>query len=253
VSGQAELQLNYGPLVSGFAHLTADHEAAVEHRIDEQTVAVLISPIDMHDACRPLSSPFLKAIRQRCDDVGALLIADESLVPFGTTGHAITTSFIGDIDVDAAIFAHGLFGDADGACVVGGDWLETSDVLVAEHLVQQAFLAASCLSLAGLSPWDSYAAQHHTFAITLAEKLRDFSFVRDLHAVGGCIGIELDWPASELLQAAQSEYALLGRAGEHGVRLELPLHCSADDQELLLVRLMEACQRVQRQASTASS
>ncbi|SMO86102.1 aspartate aminotransferase family protein [Gracilimonas mengyeensis] len=54
--------------------------------VDEQTAAVIMEPIQGEGGIIPAKKEWLKKIRQRCDEVGALLIFDEIQSGFGRTG-----------------------------------------------------------------------------------------------------------------------------------------------------------------------
>ena len=54
--------------------------------ITERTAAVLVEPVQGEAGVIAPENDFLKALRQRCDEVGALLIFDEIQCGFGRTG-----------------------------------------------------------------------------------------------------------------------------------------------------------------------
>lgn len=54
--------------------------------IDEQTAAVIMEPIQGEGGIIPAEKEWLKEIRERCDEAGALLIFDEIQSGFGRTG-----------------------------------------------------------------------------------------------------------------------------------------------------------------------
>lgn len=55
--------------------------------IDETVCAVFVEPMQGEGGVIPADTDFLKALRQRCDEVGALLIFDEVQCGLGRTGH----------------------------------------------------------------------------------------------------------------------------------------------------------------------
>ena len=56
------------------------------HTIDETIAAVIIEPIQGEGGVRIPDNDYLPALRQRCSEVGALLIFDEVITGFGRTG-----------------------------------------------------------------------------------------------------------------------------------------------------------------------
>jgi acetylornithine/succinyldiaminopimelate/putrescine aminotransferase len=72
-----------------------DNPAAVEQFIDGDTAAVIVEPIQGVGGAYDIGKPMLRALRQRCDDTGALLIFDEVQCGMGRTGAAFAANFYG--------------------------------------------------------------------------------------------------------------------------------------------------------------
>lgn len=83
--GNPAYQRPYEPLLPDVEFLPFDDVAALE-RIDETVAAVMVEPIQGEAGVRVPSDEFLPALRQRCCEVGALLIFDEVQTGFGRTG-----------------------------------------------------------------------------------------------------------------------------------------------------------------------
>ena len=76
----------FEPLLADVEHLPFGDAAALA-RIDDRVAAVVIEPIQAEGGVRLPPDGFLAALRQRCTEVGALLVFDEVLTGFGRTGH----------------------------------------------------------------------------------------------------------------------------------------------------------------------
>jgi acetylornithine/succinyldiaminopimelate/putrescine aminotransferase len=85
VGGNLLYQRPFGPLLPGVEVLPFDEPRALA-RIDASTAAVILEPIQGEGGVRIPGERFLPAVRQRCAEVGALLIADEVITGFGRTG-----------------------------------------------------------------------------------------------------------------------------------------------------------------------
>lgn len=75
----------FEPLLADFEFIPFNDLAGLE-RIDHQTAAVLFEPVQGEAGVRVPAPDFLPRLRQRCDETGALLIADEVMTGFGRTG-----------------------------------------------------------------------------------------------------------------------------------------------------------------------
>ena len=72
-----------------------DDPAAVEQFVDRDTAAVIVEPVQGVGGAYDVGKPMLQALRQRCDDVGALLIFDEVQCGMGRTGAPFAANFYG--------------------------------------------------------------------------------------------------------------------------------------------------------------
>jgi acetylornithine/N-succinyldiaminopimelate aminotransferase len=85
VGGNPLYRRPFEPLLPEVEVLPFDDVRALD-RIDTSVAAVIVEPIQAEGGVRIPDDAFLPALRRRCSDVGALLIADEVLTGFGRTG-----------------------------------------------------------------------------------------------------------------------------------------------------------------------
>lgn len=72
-----------------------DDPAAMERFVDSDTAAVIVEPVQGVGGAYDVGKPMLQALRQRCDDVGALLIFDEVQCGMGRTGAPFAANYYG--------------------------------------------------------------------------------------------------------------------------------------------------------------
>src|ERR1700692_3982362 len=72
-----------------------DNPAAVHQFVDRDTAAVIVEPVQGVGGAYDVGKPMLQALRQRCDEVGALLIFDEVQCGTGRTGAPFAANFYG--------------------------------------------------------------------------------------------------------------------------------------------------------------
>ncbi|MCY7357156.1 MAG: aspartate aminotransferase family protein [Rudanella sp.] len=85
LSGDENFKRNYRHLLTGIRHIEHGNMAHVE-KIGYRTAAVVIEVITAEAGIRVPEPTYLQAVRQRCTEVGALLIIDEIQTGFGRTG-----------------------------------------------------------------------------------------------------------------------------------------------------------------------
>jgi acetylornithine/N-succinyldiaminopimelate aminotransferase len=90
VTAQEKYRKPFEPLVSGVRFIDpgndSDDFAEAREAINERTAAVIVETIQGESGIRPIDDRFLRAVREACDDVDALLILDEVQCGLGRTG-----------------------------------------------------------------------------------------------------------------------------------------------------------------------
>jgi len=75
----------YRPLLPGINHITFNEMHSLE-KITKRTACVVTEVIQAEAGIFPANEQFLRALRQKCDETGALLIFDEIQTGYGRTG-----------------------------------------------------------------------------------------------------------------------------------------------------------------------
>lgn len=90
ITGQEKYRKPFEPLIPGVRFIDpnncADDFAEARAAITDRTAAVLIETIQGESGVVAISDDFLKVVRQRCDETGALLVLDEVQCGLGRTG-----------------------------------------------------------------------------------------------------------------------------------------------------------------------
>jgi acetylornithine aminotransferase len=77
VTTNPKYQLPFQPLIPGIDVGKVDDIPGLERLVTEDTCGVIIEPIQGEGGVNEISEAFLRALRKRCDEVGAILIFDE--------------------------------------------------------------------------------------------------------------------------------------------------------------------------------
>lgn len=85
LAGAEFFKQNFRPLLPGIRHISHGDFEDLE-KITGRTAAVVIEVIQGEAGVRVPTSAYLKALRRRCTEVGALLVFDEIQTGFGRTG-----------------------------------------------------------------------------------------------------------------------------------------------------------------------
>lgn len=85
VLGDQTFHSGYLPLLPGISHINFNEEEELS-RITSKTAAVIVEPIQAEAGIIEPTHDFLRKLRKKCDETGALLIFDEIQTGFGRTG-----------------------------------------------------------------------------------------------------------------------------------------------------------------------
>jgi len=85
IMGDEYFKQAFRPLLPGIKHISFNHEEDVE-QITNQTACVIIETVQAESGVVKPNEGYLKKVRQRCNEQGALLVFDEIQVGMGRTG-----------------------------------------------------------------------------------------------------------------------------------------------------------------------
>jgi len=85
VLGRPEMRAPFEPLLPGVSFMRFGDAGALS-AVDRSTAAVIAEPIQAEGGVRVPPDGFLKALRKRCDETGALLVLDEIQTGLGRAG-----------------------------------------------------------------------------------------------------------------------------------------------------------------------
>ncbi|MFQ5487714.1 MAG: aminotransferase class III-fold pyridoxal phosphate-dependent enzyme, partial [Gammaproteobacteria bacterium] len=217
-------------------------------------VAVLLEPVQGEGGINIPSADYLTAVRSLCDRQGWLLMLDEIQTGMGRTGRWFACQH-GDVLPDVMAVAKGLGnGMPIGACLARGE--AASVFIPGSHgstfggnpLACSAALAVlEVIEKEGLI--ERAATLGDSIRNGLREALADCPMVKEVRGLGLMIGIELERPCTELMQAALTHRLLLSVQAQHVVRLLPPLILS--DEEAY--RIVTALETVIREFAAAAS
>ncbi|WP_371370880.1 aminotransferase class III-fold pyridoxal phosphate-dependent enzyme [Sporomusa aerivorans] len=85
----------FQPLLAGFSHVPFGDIDALRHNVNSETAAVMIEPIQGEGGIIVPPDSYLPAVREICDQTGALLICDEVQSGLGRTGKMFAVEHYG--------------------------------------------------------------------------------------------------------------------------------------------------------------
>lgn len=192
---------------------------AVKAAIDRDTCAVIVEGIQGVGGIRVATADFMRAIREACDQTGAVMIHDSVQCGYGRSGEFFSFQHFG-IKPDIISMAKGM----GNGFPVGGILIDPK--FQARHgLLGTTFGGNHLACAAGIAVLDvmkeenltSNAAQVGEYLI---QELNGFSGIREVRGRGLMIGIELDEPVGAIRKKLlEDDKIFTGVAGSNIIRL----------------------------------
>lgn len=239
----------FAPLLAGVRFVPVDDAVALDAAMTSSTAAIIVEPIQGEGGVRPLSREFAQAITAAASRTGALVIADEVQCGLGRTGRPFYSHALGlkpdllglgkalgaGVPVGAAVMSERVasavkFGDH--GSTYGGNLLAMRAALV--------FLQT--LSEGGLMEHVRRMGDHAERRLSaLAGK---YPSIVARRGAGLMHGLELQFDAAPVVEAALRHGVLINRTAERVVRLLPPLTIDERDLDAGLERFEAALAEV---------
>jgi acetylornithine aminotransferase len=238
-TGQQKVQEGFEPLLDGFRYVEFNRLDSVAEAIDETTCAVLVEPIQGEGGVRVPDADYLAGLRKICAERDLLLIYDEIQVGMGRTGKLFSHQHEGvapDIMTLAKALGNGLpigamlssnevaaaFTTGSHATTFGGTPLVTAVAYeVLRQINQDSFL-------------DRVRSVGQYFEDRLLSLQEKYSFIRQVRGRGLILGIELEFPGSEIVAQCQERGVLINCTAEKVLRFLPPLVVTSEQVDSLV-------------------
>ncbi|MCG2909769.1 MAG: aminotransferase class III-fold pyridoxal phosphate-dependent enzyme, partial [Stygiolobus sp.] len=206
------------------------------NKIADDTAAVIVEPIQGESGVIPAKEEFMKALRERTEKVGALLIVDEVQTGFGRTGKIWAYQHYG-IKPDLLTAGKAIGGGFPVSALFLPDEiakkLEEGDhgSTFGGNPLAMAAVTAACKVLRQDNVAEQASVKGELFMKILKEKLADLKSVREIRGKGLMIGIDSRFPPATALKVMQDMGVLALKAGSTVIRFLAPYLITQLDME----------------------
>jgi acetylornithine/N-succinyldiaminopimelate aminotransferase len=251
--GQQKYLEGFGPPVEGFDQVPFGDLDATKRAIGPETAGILIEPVQGEGGVRVAPTPFLRALRQLCDERGLLLIFDEVQTGIGRTGSFFAYERTG-ITPDIMAIAKGIGGGFPlGACL--GTEEAAKGMTVGTH--GSTYGGNPLGTAVGNTVLDVVLAPGFLdgvkrTALLLKQRLAELqdlhpAVIAEVRGEGLLIGLRMVVPNGALVDALRAEKMLAAAAGENVVRLLPPLIAGEAEISEAIARIDRACSAIERE------
>lgn len=225
-------QVGFGPMTYGFSYAPYNNLEAFKDACTENTIAIMIEPVQGEGGVHPATMEFMKGLREFCDEKGMLLLIDEVQTGWCRTGEVMSFMNYG-IKPDIVSMAKAL----GGGMPIGA--------ICATEEVSKAFTAGSHGTTFGGHPVSCAAALAQVNELLerdlagnakkvgdyFSKKLETLPHVKEVRHQGLLIGVEFDDSISgvEVKHGCLDRHLLITAIGAHIIRMIPPLIITEDD------------------------
>lgn len=232
-TAQPKYHEGIGPLLPGFLYAPFGNLDAVAAKIDDETTAILVEPIQGEGGIRIPPEGFLSGLRKLADERGLLLIFDEVQAGCGRTGEWFAYQHFG-VEPDIMTLAKSLCGGIAGgamlarkeiaaslrpgmhAATFGGNPIAARAGIATIQMIEELGLLQRAKDLG-----ESFRGQ-------LAPLVEELPYVTEVRICGLMIGLELSVPGAPVVQQCLDRGLLINCTQGNVIRL-LPAMTLSDE------------------------
>ncbi|HVU87206.1 MAG TPA: aspartate aminotransferase family protein [Pirellulales bacterium] len=235
-TAQPKYHEGLGPLMAGFNYVPFGDLDAVARKIDGETAAIMVEPVQGEGGINLPPAGFLQGLRKLCDEHGLLLIFDEVQAGFGRTGKWFAYQNFG-VTPDIMTLAKALCGGIAGAALLTTPEIAPS---LRPGMHAATFGGNPIAARAGIAAIEMIEQENlleHGLAISkiFRERLEALrgacDIVRDVRVLGMMIGVELSIDGTAVVKACLEKNLLINCTHGTVIRLLPALNLSAEQAQ----------------------
>ena len=240
-------QVGYGPMTYGFSYAPYNDLEAFRNACTENTIAIMIEPVQGEGGVHPATPEFLRGLRQLCDERGMLLLLDEVQTGWCRTGAVMSYMNYG-VKPDIVSMAKALGGGMPiGAICATAEVARaftpgSHGTTFGGHPVSCAAALAEVNELLGRD----LAGNARRVGDYFAEQLKTLPHVKEVRHQGLLVGVEFDGFATsvEIKHKCIDKHLLVTAIGRNVIRMIPPLIITEADCDKAVAILREAVEEL---------
>ena len=239
-------QLGFKPMVPGFTYAEYNNLESFREQVTENTIAILVEPIQGEGGVVPATQEFMKGLRRLCDEKHLLLLIDEVQTGWCRTGDIMAYMHYG-IKPDIFTIAKAMGGGMPISAVVTSSGIAAAFTMGSHGTTYGGNAVCCAAALAQITELldRDLAGNAKKVGAYLMEKLRTLPHVKEVRGRGLMIGIEYDAPVGLAVKHGCFDRKLLVTLiGDRVIRLIPPLIATEEDCDKAYEILKEASEAV---------
>lgn len=250
-TGKKAMMQGFDPIPTGFCHVPFNDMDIIREKVNQDTAAIMLEPIQGEGGIRPADPVFLKELRAFCDEENVVLIFDEIQCGIGRTGKMFAHEHY-DVKPDVMSLAKALGGGVPIGAVVANekvgsaiDWGDHGTTFGGNPLV--CATALEVLSIIEEEGLMQKADELGSWVKNEVENAKsDFPEIKDIRGKGLMLGIVVDLEPKEVVVNMMNKGVLANATAGNVIRLVPPLTITKDEMSLVLKVMFDSIKELRK-------
>ena len=225
-------QLGFGDMTPGFRYAAFNDLQAFRDAVSENTIAIMVEPIQGEGGVHPATPEFLTGLRKLCDENGLLLLLDEVQTGWCRTGAVMSYMHYGILP-DIVSMAKAMGGGMPIAAICAKAEVAKAFTPGSHGTTYGGNPVACAASLAQIGELldRDLAGNAKKMGAYFMEQLRTLPHVREVRGQGLLVGVEFDDTISgvDVKHGCLERKLLITAISAHIIRMVPPLILNQDD------------------------
>jgi acetylornithine/N-succinyldiaminopimelate aminotransferase len=239
-------QRGFGPMLPGFSYARFNDLADFASQVTENTIAIMLEPIQGEGGVHPATPEFLTGIRKLCDEKKLLLLLDEIQTGWCRTGEVMAYMHYG-IKPDIVSMAKALGGGFPISAICANNEVAKAFNMGSHGTTYGGNSVCCAAALAQVTELldNKLAAKAKETGEYFAQKLTGLPRAKDVRGRGLLLGVEFDGPIGlEVKHNCLDRKLLVTLIGDRLIRMIPPLTVTKADCDKAVAILTESVKAV---------
>lgn len=224
-------QIGLKPMLPGFSYADFNNLESFKSLVTENTIAIMLEPIQGEGGVVPATQEFMKGIRKLCDEKGILLLIDEIQTGWCRTGK-IMAYMDYDIKPDIVSMAKAMGGGMPIGAICATEEVSKAFTMGSHGTTFGGNPVCCAGSLAEINELldNNLAGNAEEVGNYFIEKLKTLPHVKDVRGKGLMLGVEFDSPlGKDIKHGCFDRKLLVTLIGTSVIRMLPPLIATRED------------------------
>ncbi len=238
-SGKQSMMKGFNPIPTGFCNVPFNDINLIKEKINDDTAAIMLEPIQGEGGVRPMSKKFIQELRMLCDENNIVLVFDEVQCGMGRIGKMFAFEHYG-VRPDVMALAKGLGGGVPIGAVLANEKVGTA-IERGDHGTTFGGNPLACttaLATISIIQDENLLSKANRDGIWFKQETQNvrkaYPEIKEIRGEGLMLGIELNRPAKPIVITMMKHRVLANATAENVVRIVPPLNIPRQDLEQVL-------------------